>query len=159
MPELIRISVASRISKYLLSWLAWPILADLNSSRDLSQRWTKVVSRDCHWTKTWAPSFFERWCRTSWFNILRTLLGSKKMFQVVWDRLTPAICDFKFNQRQNANKPSCKKSWVRCFYAGIFPYLSFYLSCSGAFAQLEERPSNVPVWCNSTDVGLNHTTA
>ena len=25
-----------------------------------------------------------------------------------------------------------------------------------AVAQLVERPSKVPVWCNSTDVGLNH---
>ena len=27
--------------------------------------------------------------------------------------------------------------------------------CRGAVAQLVERPSKVPVWCNSTDVGSN----
>ena len=27
--------------------------------------------------------------------------------------------------------------------------------CHGAVAQSVERPSKVPVWCNSTDVGLN----
>ena len=26
----------------------------------------------------------------------------------------------------------------------------------GAVAQSVERPSKVPVWCNSTDVGSNH---
>ena len=26
----------------------------------------------------------------------------------------------------------------------------------GAVAQLVERPSKVPIWCNSTDLGSNH---
>ena len=33
------------------------------------------------------------------------------------------------------------------------------LTNRGAVAQLVERPSKVPVWCNSTDVGSNHRMA
>ena len=29
-----------------------------------------------------------------------------------------------------------------------------FKKCHGAVAQSEERPLKVPVWCNSTDVGL-----
>ena len=31
--------------------------------------------------------------------------------------------------------------------------------CHGTIAQSVEHPSKAPVWCNSTDVGLNHAAA
>ena len=50
--------------------------------------------------------------------------------------------------------PRLHQFWIQGHIDTIKNYLSFYHS-RGAVALSVERPSKVPVWCNSTDMGLN----